>query len=126
MKRFPSNEFISDPKKIKNDDDFLFQGNEADEALIAHLVEVEPVVIRQTQTIPNPPMPDENDGFSDDLDDAAFKELQVQETEFLRQTQVMEISPPNSYIVRNLPLQMSDQNLRLKNDFQKVKQLHSV
>lgn len=116
----------NDSKKIRNDDDFLFQGNEEDEDLIAHLVDIEPVVMQQTQTIPNPPIADEQDEFSDDLDDAAFKELQVQESEFLRQTQIMEISPPNSY--RDLPgmdrireaFGQSNQNSKWQEDFQKV------
>lgn len=123
MKRFHANEFYNNPKKIKNDDDdLLFQGNEADEALIAHLVDIEPAVIRQTQPIPNPPMADENDEFSDELDDAAFEELQVQETEFLRQTQAMEISMPSSFTNTTLPLRNEtlDQNSRWKDEFQKV------
>lgn len=118
MKRFHVQEFQSIPKKIKNDDDFLFQGNEADEDLIAHLVDIEPVVIQQNIPIPNPPMADENYEFSDELDDAAFKELQIQETEFLRQTQVMEILTPNSNI--NLNEQMFDQKNKWKDDVQKV------
>ena len=124
MKR-GTNEFnYNDLKRIKNDDDFLFQGNDEDEDLIAHLVDIEPVVIRQTQTIPNPPMGNESDEFSDDLDDAAFKELQVQESEFLRQTQIKDVS---SY--RNLPpidnssehvFYQNSQNNRWKDDFHKV------
>jgi hypothetical protein len=127
MKRV-TNEFShNDLKRIKNDDDFLFQGNDEDEDLIAHLVDIEPVVFRQRQTIPNPPMGNESDEFSDDLDDAAFKELQVQESEFLRQTQIMDVSPLNSY--RNLPsiantsdhaFYQNSQSNRWKEDFLKV------
>jgi hypothetical protein len=125
MKRFPI-EFNNDAiKRIKNDDDLLFQGNEQDEDLIAHLVDIEPVVLQQTQTIPNPPMANESCEFSDDLDDAAFKELQVQESEFLRQTQVLDISPPNSYMplfayTSNHELHQNNQINRFKDDLEKV------
>ncbi len=121
MKRFVENEFSKSAKKRK-DDDFLFQGNEADEALIAHLVDLEPAVIRQTEIFPNPPIPD-YDQFSDEfLDDAAFQELQVQETEFLKQTQIMELSSQTSDPSRHLPCLSGsyDSNDRYKDDFEKV------
>ena len=54
MKRFQTNENLSSSKRNKNDDEYLFQGNDADEALIAHLVQVEP--LQRKLSIPNPPM----------------------------------------------------------------------